>query len=221
MRNKILRSILGAAAVVLGASILLITSVLYHYFGELQQQQLKDELHMAAEGVQLLRQSYLEGLQDAHYRLTWVAEDGTVLFDNQAKIEQMENHAGREEIQEALETGSGSSRRYSTTLTRQNIYEAVRLADGSVLRISESRATVVTLLWGMLQPVFLIVLVAVFLSVYLSDKMAKKIVEPFERLNLDEPLENDAYEELSPLLRRMHLQKQDQKADGVIKTEAG
>ncbi len=209
MRNKILRAILGVAAVVLMASMLLITSVLYHYFGNLQQQQLKDELHLAAEGTNMLGEAYLKDLEDANYRLTLVAADGKVLFDNQVEIKEMENHGQREEIQEALANGVGSSRRYSTTLTRQNLYEAVRLKDGSVLRISESRATVVALVWGMLQPVFFIVLAAILLSVWLSDKMARRIVEPLNRLNLDQPLENDAYEELSPLLRRMHAQQQE------------
>lgn len=209
MRNKILRAILGVAAVVLMASMLLITSVLYHYFGNLQQQQLKDELHLAAEGTNMLGEAYLKDLEDANYRLTLVAADGKVLFDNQVEIKEMENHGQRKEIQEALANGVGSSRRYSTTLTRQNLYEAVRLKDGSVLRISESRATVVALVWGMLQPVFFIVLAAILLSVWLSDKMARRIVEPLNRLNLDQPLENDAYEELSPLLRRMHAQQQE------------
>ncbi len=209
MRNKILKAILSAALVVLTASVLLITSILYYYFGNLQQQQLKDELHLAAEGTAMLGADYLNGVEDVSYRLTWIAEDGTVLFDNQADVKEMENHAFREEIQEAFIHGTGSSRRYSTTLTRQNIYEALRLQDGSVLRISDSRATVMALVGGMLQPVFVIILAAVILSVWMSDKMAGKIVEPLNRLNLDAPLENDAYEELSPLLGRIYAQKQE------------
>lgn len=209
MTNKILKSILSVAAVVLVASFVIITGVLYQYFGDIQRSQLKDELNLAASATRELGEKYLEELKDSHYRLTWVAEDGTVLFDNRMDAKEMENHGDREEIKEALETGSGSSSRYSTTLTEQNIYEAVRLEDGSVLRISERRATVLYLVLGMLQPVIIIMAVAIVLSAWLANRMAKRVVEPFNKLDLDHPLENDVYEELSPLLRRIHRQQQE------------
>lgn len=209
MISKILKAILSVAAVVLLACFILITGVLYQYFGSVQQSQLKDELSLAAKATEQLGREYLEGLSGTRYRLTWMAADGTVLFDNCVDETQMENHADREEMKEALHYGSGSSRRYSTTLTEENIYEAVRLADGSVLRISESRYTAVVLVLGMLQPIAWIILIALILSVWLANRMAKRIVEPLNRLNLDKPLENDAYEELSPLLRRIHAQQQE------------
>lgn len=207
MRNKILRSILSVATAVLIASLLIITGALYQYFDNVQQSQLRDELSLAARGTEELGSSYLEGLDSSGYRLTWVEADGTVLFDNCIDAREMENHADREEIQEALRGGIGSSSRYSTTLTEQNIYEAIRLKDGSVLRISESRATVVALLLGMLQPIVFIVLIACLLSVWLANRMARRVVEPLNRLDLDQPLENDVYEELSPLLHRIHAQQ--------------
>lgn len=207
MRNKILRAILSVATAVLIASLLIITGALYQYFDNVQQSQLRDELSLAARGTEELGSSYLEGLDSSGYRLTWVEADGTVLFDNCIDAREMENHADREEIQEALRGGIGSSSRYSTTLTEQNIYEAIRLKDGSVLRISESRATVVALLLGMLQPIVFIVLIACFLSVWLANRMARRVVEPLNRLDLDQPLENDVYEELSPLLHRIHAQQ--------------
>lgn len=209
MISKILKAILSVAAVVLLACFILITGVLYQYFGSVQQSQLKDELSLAAKATEQLGKEYLEGLSSARYRLTWMAADGTVMFDNCVDETQLENHADREEMKEALHYGSGSSRRYSTTLTEENIYEAVRLADGSVLRISESRYTAVVLVLGMLQPIAWIILIALILSVWLASRMAKRIVEPLNRLNLDKPLENDAYEELSPLLRRIHAQQQE------------
>lgn len=209
MISKILKAILSVAAVVLLACFILITGVLYQYFGSVQQSQLKDELSLAAKATEQLGREYLEGLSGTRYRLTWMAADGTVLFDNCVDETQMENHADREEMKEALHYGSGSSRRYSTTLTEENIYEAVRLADGSALRISESRYTAVVLVLGMLQPIAWIILIALILSVWLANRMAKRIVEPLNRLNLDKPLENDAYEELSPLLRRIHAQQQE------------
>lgn len=209
MVNKILKSILTVVAATLLASLVIVTGVLYQYFGGVQRVQLRDELSLAADATQELGEAYLEGLETSNYRLTWVAEDGTVLFDNEVNADGMENHADREEIKEAFATGRGSSSRYSMTLTRQNIYEAVRLADGSVLRISESRVTVVALVLGMLQPIVLLVIFAVAVSAWLAKRMANRVVEPLNTLNLDKPLENEVYEELTPLLYRIHTQQRE------------
>lgn len=209
MTGKILKSILSVATAVLIASFIIITGALYNYFGGVQKSQLKDELNLAARGAEELGEEYLSGLDFGHYRLTWIDSDGSVRFDSQVDASEMENHADREEIKEALETGKGSSNRYSTTLTEQNIYEAVLLEDGTVLRISVSRATVVSLLMGMMQPVAFIIIVSVVLSILLAQRMAKRVMEPLNRLDLDNPLENDAYEEISPLLRRIHAQQQE------------
>lgn len=207
MRNKILKSILAVAAAVLILSLVIITGVLYKYFGSVQQSQLKDELRLASKAVSRYGLEYLSDLEPERYRLTWISQSGTVLFDSQVDAQTMENHADREEIREAIKTGTGSSSRYSTTLTMQNIYEAVRLEDGSILRISESRATVFALVMGMVQPIVVIIIVAAVLSVVLANRMAKRVVKPLNELNLDKPMDNEAYDELAPLLRRIHAQQ--------------
>ena len=209
MTSKIFKSIIAAVVAVLIATLAINLGALYPYFNQLQQTQLKDELHLAASAVQEIGVRYLDDLDMDRYRLTWVAADGTVLFDNQADAATMENHADRAEIREALLTGSGSSTRQSATLTEQTIYEAVRLSDGSVLRISVSRATAVLLLLGMLQPICIVLVIAIAISAWIAHRIAKRVVEPLNRLNLDAPLENDAYEELSPLLHRIHAQRQE------------
>ena len=206
MTSRIFKSILSAAIVVLMASLIIITGVLYQYFGNVQEEQLKDELSLAASAVTQLGENYLEGLDSDRYRLTWVAADGTVLFDSHADAASMENHADREEIKEALISGTGSSTRQSSTLTEQTIYEATRLDDGSILRISVSRATALLLVFGMLQPLAVVLVIAIVLSAWLAHRMAKCVVEPLNTLNLDKPMENDVYEELSPLLHRIHAQ---------------
>ena len=119
--NKIFKSILGVAVSVLAACLLIVTGVLYQYFGSLQESQLKDELSLAASATEQLGESYLENLDSDHYRLTWVGVDGTVLYDSHAEINDMENHADREEIIEAFLSGKGSSVRESSTLTQQTI----------------------------------------------------------------------------------------------------
>ena len=209
MTNKILKSILSVAIAVLLSCLVIITGVLYQYFGNIQQSQLRDELHLAASATEQLGKVYLDTLQSDSSRITWVDKEGKVLFDSHAEAETMENHSDREEIREALTTGQGSSTRYSSTLTQKTVYEAIRLEDGSVLRISSSRATAFILVFGMLQPVAWIVIIAISLSAWLAHRMAKRIVEPLNQLNLEKPMENDAYKELSPLLHRIHTQHQE------------
>ena len=206
MTSKILKSILSVATAVLLASLVIITGVLYRYFGDVQESQLKDELSLAASAAEQLGEDYLASLDYDRYRLTWVDADGNVVFDSHADKSAMENHADREEIKEALAYGTGSSMRQSSTLTEQTIYEATRLEDGSVLRISVSRATAFVLVLGMVQPIAIVLVIAIILSALLASRMAKRIVEPLNRLNLEKPMENDAYEELAPLLRRIHSQ---------------
>ena len=212
MTSKIFKSILSVAIAVLMASLVIITGVLYQYFGTMQENQLKDELSLAVQATEQLGESYLEKLDPARYRLTWVGADGEVIFDSHADISAMENHANREEIKEAVVSGMGSSIRQSSTLTEQTIYEAVRLNDGSVLRISVSRATALVLVFGMLQPIAVVLVIAIVLSAWLAHRMAKRVVEPLNKLNLEKPMENDAYEELSPLLHRIHAQHLEIKA---------
>ena len=206
MTNKILRSILSVAATVLIASLVIVTGVLYDYFADMQSEQLKDELSLAAAATEQIGETYLTTLNSDRYRLTLVAEDGTVIYDTAADAEKMENHLDREEIKAALSTGRGSSTRKSATLTEKTIYEAVKLNDGTVLRISVSRKTAGVLVLGMLQPILFIALAAIILSAILANRMAKRITEPLNQLDLEHPLENDAYEELSPLLNRINGQ---------------
>ena len=206
MTSKIFKSILSVAIAVLMASLIIIVGVLYPYFGGVQESQLKDELSLAADATEQLGESYLANLDSDRYRLTWVDTDGTVIFDSHADAGAMENHADREEIKEALVSGTGSSTRHSSTLTEQTIYEATRLNDGSVLRISVSRATALVLVLGMLQPIAIVLVIAIALSAWLAHRMAKKVVEPLNKLDLDKPMENESYEELTPLLRRINAQ---------------
>ena len=206
MTSKIMKSILSVAIAVLMASLTIITGILYPYFGSVQESQLKDELSLAASATQQLGKGYLEKLNADRYRLTWVNADGTVIYDSHVDAATMENHADREEIREALASGTGSSTRQSSTLTEQTIYEATRLNDGSVLRVSVSRATVLVLVLGMLRPIAIVLVIAIVLSAWLAHRMAKTIVAPLNNLNLDNPMENEAYEELSPLLHRIHAQ---------------
>lgn len=208
MTSKIFRSTVFVAAIVLLLSLMCIMGCLYGYVDDMQVTQLRDELHMAAVGTEQGGVEFLKAVNSDHYRLTWVTEDGHVVYDTAADERQMTNHADREEILEALETGKGSASRHSDTLLERTVYEAIRLTDGSVLRISVSQKTMLVLVLGMLHPVCVVALCAIVLSLLLSHRMSRKIMEPLNALDLDHPLENDTYAELSPLLRKLNQQYQ-------------
>jgi len=206
MTKKIFQSILLVAGCVLLASLLIIMGFLYDYFGGVEENQLRDELSLAAAAVEDGGTDYLSQLTADRYRLTWIAADGSVLYDTRTDAESLENHASRAEVSQALATGTGESTRYSSTLMEKTMYYAQRLDDGTVLRISISRATVGMIAVGMIQPLLIVLIVALILSGLLARRLSRRIVDPLNSLDLEHPLDNDAYEELSPLLKRIHRQ---------------
>ena len=206
MTSKIFRSTVFVAVVVLLCSLGIVMGVLYNHFTGVQVEQLKDELSLAVTGTEQYGNAFLENVEADRFRVTWIDADGTVLFDTRVDESTMENHADREEIQEAFKSGSGSAVRNSSTLTEQTYYEARRLSDGTVLRISANQASAWALMMDLLWPIVLIAVLAIGLSALLARRMAKNIVEPLNKLNLEQPLSNDTYEELSPLLRRINQQ---------------
>lgn len=206
MTKKVFQSILLVAGCVLLASLLIIMGFLYDYFGGVEENQLRDELSLAAAAVEDGGTDYLSRLTADRCRLTWIAADGSVLYDTRTDAESLENHASRAEVSQALATGTGESTRYSSTLMEKTMYYAQRLDDGTVLRISISRATVGMIAVGMIQPLLIVLIVALILSGLLARRLSRRIVDPLNSLDLEHPLDNDAYEELSPLLKRIHRQ---------------
>ena len=207
MTKRIFRATLLVGVAVLIASLTLVMGVLYSYFGRVQESQLRDELSLAAVGVEKNGTDYLAELHSDQYRITWLRADGVVIYDTQADAETMENHAQRQEVRQALATGEGESSRYSSTLLQKTVYYARLLPDGTVLRLSAVRVTAGVLILNMLQPILLVLAAALILSGVLAGRLARRITEPLNRLDLEHPLENDTYEELAPLLRRMEHQR--------------
>lgn len=204
MTKKIFKAIALVAGIMLIACLLIIVDCLYEYFCSVQENELKDMLDVASKAVTSDGSSFLTRLKSNRFRLTWIAADGSVIYDTQTG--ELENHMERAEVKEAMQNGEGESRRYSSTLMEKTIYYAKRLDDGTVLRISTSSATAGKLLLGMLRPIVIVLIAALVLSLIFADRLAKRIVEPLNGLDLDRPLENDAYEELSPLLNRINRQ---------------
>lgn len=189
------------------ASLAIVMGILYGYLSGSRTEQLKIETDMCAGGVEAGGMDYINSLDTSGWRLTWIAEDGTVLYDSETDSSQMENHNEREEVKEARKNGYGESVRYSTTLTERQMYCAKLLDDGTVLRLSDSQYTWWTILLSMMQPILFIVTVAVAISLLLAFRLSKNIVKPLNSLNLDSPLENSAYPELEPLLSRLAAQQ--------------
>ncbi len=206
MTKKIFRSIFTVSFVVLLASIAITTNFIYKYFNNLQINQLKSELSLVSEIANKVGIEYFENFDSTAFRFTVIDVDGTVLYDTKANTTEMENHADREEISEAFKNGKGSSVRNSSTLTEKTLYEAVLLENGDVLRISVSQFTVSALLFAMLPAICAIILIAAFVAFILSNSMAKKITEPLIQLASENPDYNNTYEELIPILTKVHNQ---------------
>lgn len=206
MTKKIFRSILWAVILGLAVSFSVVTAVLYSHFARLGAQQLDEELSITAAGVELGGFDYFEKLSLNSCRVTWVAADGSVIYDSQADAASLDNHMDREEIREAFAEGRGESSRYSDTLTLKMLYSARRLSDGTVLRMASSHDSVFALFFDMLLPMAAIILLSAVLSAFLARRMAAAIVKPLNEINLEQPERNDTYEELSPMLGKIKHQ---------------
>ncbi|MEA5059619.1 MAG: ATP-binding protein [Candidatus Pelethousia sp.] len=207
MTKRIFKTILYVTLPVLLLCIGLITAIQYGYFEAGLRKELKNGALYIAQGIEMDGIEYLSALPRNENRMTWVDADGQVLFDSQANVAALENHADREEIAEALTSGEGSSYRYSKTLSEKTLYYALRLEDGTVLRVSGAQSSILALLWQMLQPILLIVLAAALLAGVLASKLAKRIVWPINALDLDDPASCEVYDELAPLIRKLQNQK--------------
>lgn len=207
MTKRIFHSICFVAITVFAASVILIMGVLHNYFSDVQQEQLKMQANLAAQGVAHEGMAYFQNLEVSDYRITWIDSQGAVLYDSQSDSAGMENHLEREEVKTALAAGYGESRRYSATLMERYLYAARKLPDGTVLRLSISQNSILTLLMGMVQPICIVFAVALVLSIVLAVRLSGKIVQPFNEIDLDNPLANEGYDELSPFLRRIDSQQ--------------
>lgn len=207
MTKKIFKSIFSVAIIVLIASLSIAITFLYDYFNTSQVNRLKEELSIVADTVnEVGADEFFENFDAEMFRFTVVTPDGAVLYDTKVNAGEMENHADREEIKQALEEGHGSSARYSSTITEKTFYEAVLLEDGNVLRVSVNQFTVGMLIIIMLPPVMAIILISAVVAGILSHAMAKKVTEPLMKLDLDNPSDNNTYEELTPILTKLHKQ---------------
>ena len=209
MTRKIFQSIIAVVISVLLLSLALITGVLYNHFETTMLDQLRTTAQFAEQGVEQEGMAYFDNLHAQNCRVTWIAADGTVKYDNRSNPKTMENHADRQEVREAMENDSGTSVRRSSTLSEHTMYYAKRLSDGTVLRLSMSQRSVLFLMGGMLSPLVFIFLAACLLAGVLSYRVSKKIVKPLSEIDLKHPEQVETYDELSPFLQRIAAQNRE------------
>ena len=213
MTKRIFTSIILASVIVLLASGGLTMGVLYNHFGNQLEEELRTETEFLSIAVENEGMGAFDSIPSEAERITYIDTDGTVLFDNRSNADDMENHLDREEIQEAMEDGSGMAVRESDTLSQRTLYYALRLADGTVLRVSSTQYSLPGLLGGMIQPLLIILILMLILAGFLASRLAKNIVNPLNRLDLDHPEENQTYEEVAPLLTKINRQQKSLQAE--------
>lgn len=208
MTKRIFASIGTVAILVFLASLILILTVLHGYYFNVQKEQMKLQTSLVAEGVELSGVEYLKQLAPEEHRITWISADGKVLYDTAKDETGMENHMDREEVKEAFESGYGESSRMSSTMTQRLFYSAKKLNDGTVIRVSDARYSIWLLLFGILQPLLLVSVFAILISLLLAHRLSKRIVEPINQLDLDHPMETTEYPEIFPLQKRLAKQQE-------------
>lgn len=207
MTNKIFRSVFFTSVLTLAAGLVLAFGVLFGAFEDRIEKELKSEAGYIAYSVENGDTDFFSKFSGSDKRVTLIAANGDVIADTQAAASDMGNHADREEVKDALKYGSGTKVRYSETLTEKTIYYAQRLSDGNVLRVSTTQYTIVTIILGLMQPMIIVLVIAMALSFFLSSKVSKKLIQPINSIDLNNPENSDTYEELSPLLHKIINQR--------------
>ncbi len=207
MKKKIFTGIFGVSMLVLFFTLVIIMTALWNYYSNQYDSRLQYEAVYIAKGVENSGERYLEELcSDEAFpsgRVTWISKDGTVIYDSSADSNKMENHLWREEVQSALKEGSGQSQRYSSTLEKKTKYYALRLDDGSVLRVSITQNTFLALMISAVPLLGALIIAAIALSLILAVRLSRRITEPINAIDLDEPHRSEVYEELTPLLDKI------------------
>lgn len=196
-------------ALVLAVGLAAVMGILYRNFDGQMRKELSKEAAYLAYGVEQQGVDYLKNIKDKSARITYIDQDGTVLFDNEADVSEMKNHSDRTEFQKAEKYGAGESSRYSDTLSEKTIYYALRLKDGTVLRVSGTQDSVLALVENLIFPLCGLLCLMLILSGIMASAISKRIVKPINELDLESPEENRIYEELSPLLSKIHRQNRE------------
>ena len=206
MTKKIFKSTVLVSAMILILGSALVMGILYRYFGKQLDGELEKEASYLAYGVEQNGVNYLEHLKQKDARITYIDASGNVLYDSQADISSMENHSDRKEFEEAVQKGHGYAERMSSTLSEKTVYYARKLTDGTVLRVAVVHSSILALMLQLLPSVIGVAIVMLILAGIAAARISAKIVKPINTLDLDHPEDNQIYEEVGPLLSRIHKQ---------------
>lgn len=206
MTNRIFHSMMGISVfVMLLCSIFLIGILHGHFTGQVMQE-LRSEAQLISEGIRIGGNAYLTEVSDGKNRVTLISTDGTVLFDTDGNIAEMENHLDRTEVQEALSSGEGEASRMSGTIGKQTLYYALRLEDGRILRVAAETSAVWTLVLGVVHPLVMVLLLTAVMAAFLSRRISNRIVAPINSIDLNDHELEEPYEELAPLIQKIRSQ---------------
>ena len=205
MTGKIFKNMVLVSTLVFALCVTIFMGTMYEYFESRVYNELESEAILAAQGETSGGEKFFSDLELSN-RLTWIAQDGTVLYDSAADASTMENHGNREEFQEALANGFGKSEHYSGIYLEKTLYYALQAADGTVVRLSCTQNTVLTLLLGMIGPILWVFLLALVCSGALASHLSRKITKPLNEISLDHPEESGVYPELKPMVQRLNEQ---------------
>ena len=207
MNSKIFRSNFITSLLVLIVTIVLIFGVLFEYFENQLTNELKSEATYISHALENEGEEYIDNFKNEKKRITLIDKNGVVLADTSANEDELDNHSDRDEVKEAMKDGSGTSVRYSNTLMEKTIYYAVRLDNGNILRVSTTQQSIIVILLGLIYPIIIILVIALIITLILSYRVSKSIINPINALDLEHPENNDTYEELTPLLKKISAQK--------------
>lgn len=212
MRTRILRAIVLSSFIAILSTLAIVIGFSYDFILDTELDDLKNTAHSMASAVEKEGVSFLETVNYETVRLTLISSQGEILFDDTADSNTMENHADREEIRAAIDKGEASVLRYSQTLSKYTLYYALLLDNGCVFRVSVTRSSIFSLLVLLIQPIVIVFLVVILISVFLASRLAKSVVKPINEIDLELPEKAKTYEELAPLISRLVSQKEQIKA---------
>lgn len=206
MTRKIFTAIISVAVISIAFCCIFLVSILHSYFNGIVFAELKNEAEFISAGISAHGDSYIEEIQQFSNRITVITPDGVVVYDSKADEKNLDNHIDREEIKEALENGEGRSSRYSNTFNNSTLYYALKMKDGRIVRVSVETDSVWSLMLGVLQPMSVITVLAIILAAVLSTAIAKHIITPINQIDLNNPEQDEPYEELAPLMKKIRIQ---------------
>ena len=221
MKVKIRRSMVLILGITLMVSYVLLSLFFYKQNLDILRSEVRQEARYISQAVQAAGPEYLTELDnvEVHTRVTWIAQDGTVLYDSGEDEDELENHKDRVEIEEAFQKGSGEKTRMSDTKKTEMFYYALRMKDGTVIRVAKEMAGLANTAFSLLPVVFLIAIAMMVFAYLLARWQTAKLIEPINDLDMEHPLENDIYEELTPLLVAMDQRNKEKDAVSNMRKE--